>query len=126
MNPDDPLPWGSSEFTTTWSWFFGPHFGELASEGYIVRVWDNFHYGDDSEAYDIGPFPTHDEALAKAKAIVEESVANHRFDMAEYCGFGDDPGIICPPGTSHPRFSARDYARELCERKGAKPSSSPD
>lgn len=89
---------------------------------YTVRVWDNFHYMEEDEAYDAGSFDTYEEALARAKAIVEESVAHHRYDMAEYCGFGDDPGILCPAGTTHPRFSARDYARELCEGRTPKPS----
>jgi hypothetical protein len=81
-----------------------------------LRVWDNFHYMDESEAFDHGEFDTYEEALAAAMQIVEESVAHHGFKMEEYAMFGDDSGIICPPGDSQPLFSARDYARELCEK----------
>lgn len=82
---------------------------------YRVRVWDNFHYMEEDEAYDLGSFDTFEEALAAAKARVEQSVAEHGFDYETYTGFGEDPGIICPPETEHPHFSAWDYARELCE-----------
>lgn len=82
---------------------------------YTVRVWDNFHYMDEEEAYDQGRYATYDEALDAAKRIVKESVLHHRHDMAEYSMFGDDPGIIGPIPEGQSRFSARDYARALCE-----------
>ena len=83
---------------------------------YRVRIWDNFHYMDEEEAFDHGTFETYEQALAAAKKIVEESVEEHGYDNAQYTMFGDDPGILCPPGASHPHFSAWDYAAELCKR----------
>ncbi len=86
------------------------------AEKFRVRVWDNFHYMDDEEAYDLGEFDTYEEALEAAKRIVEESVRHHGYDNAQYTMFGEDPGILGPK-TDHPLFSARDYARELCAAK---------
>lgn len=84
---------------------------------YIVRIYDNFHYMDEDNIYDQGTYDTYEEALAVAKRIVEEEIDHYGFDMGLYCGFADEPDILCPPGTGHPRFSARDYARELCEKR---------
>ncbi|MBK7559411.1 MAG: hypothetical protein IPI54_14655 [Chitinophagaceae bacterium] len=36
-----------------------------------LRVYDNFHYMDEDEAYNTGQFETYAEALAAAKAIVD-------------------------------------------------------
>ena len=95
-------------------------------EHFLVRVYDNFHHMDEQESYDRGEYGTFEEALAAAKEIVERSVAEHGFDHAMYTMFGEDPAIVCPPGNPHPRFSAWDYAAELCEadaaRKGGKES----
>lgn len=85
-------------------------------EKFVVRVWDNFHYMDDDEAYDFGEYSTYDEALDAAKRIVKESLENHRYDYAEYTMFGDDPAILGPTG-GRLLFSAREYARELCAAK---------
>jgi len=84
---------------------------------YVVRVWDNFHYMQESEAYNAGEFATYEEAVAAAKVIVERSMAEFKNRLEEWLMFGDDPGIICPEGTNHPTFSARDYARELAEKQ---------
>ena len=37
-----------------------------------LRVYDNFHYADESEAYNHGQYETYAEALIGAKAIVDE------------------------------------------------------
>jgi len=37
-----------------------------------LRIYDNFHYGDESEAYNHGQYETYAEALIGAKAIVDE------------------------------------------------------
>ena len=79
-------------------------------------MWDNFHYQDEDEAYIEGPYATFEEALARAKQIVEESVANHRYDYKEYAAFGDDPRILTPVGGRHPDFEGRAYAAELCRK----------
>ena len=85
--------------------------------GFVVRVADNFHYMDESEAYDHGCYPTWEEALLVARRIVDPCLADYQkpgmtadelFHM--YASFGDDPYIS--PGPDGQRFSAWDYARE--------------
>ena len=80
-----------------------------------VTIADNFHYMDASEYTPGGDFDTYEAALARARAIVNDSLreqwqAGMSADdlMAGYCQFGDDPFIV-PAG--EPAFSARDYAR---------------
>ena len=84
-----------------------------------VAIADNFHYMDESEYLSGGEFDSYDDALARAKAIVDESLrsnwqAGDTPDalMARYVMFGDDPFIV-PAG--EPRFSARDHARTRVE-----------
>ncbi|HYK88702.1 MAG TPA: hypothetical protein VE398_08025 [Acidobacteriota bacterium] len=86
--------------------------------GYEVLVDDNFHYMDEESRYKLGSFATYDEALTKAKAIVDDFLReNYSPGMTSkelyegYVGFGEDPFII-PAGD--PRFSAWEYARERC------------
>jgi len=88
----------------------------MSEKPYTVRVWDNFHYMEEDEAYNHGTFETYEEALAAAKAIVEESLSgcvpitgNAEELYERYVMFGDDPGIMGPPGTPH--FSAWTYAK---------------
>jgi len=87
-----------------------------------LKVYDNFHYGDESEAYDHGHFNTYEEAVAGAKAIVDEFLefnwkpgvtADHL--IGQYCLYGEDP-VIFPnePGELEP-FSGRRYANEVAE-----------
>jgi hypothetical protein len=99
---------------------------------YKVTIADNFHYQDESEWLDGGEYDTYEAALAKAHAIVDESLRAHWEPgmtpddlMARHCTFGDDPFIV--PSVP-PRFSARDYARSrveaICrEREGWLPAS---
>ena len=84
-----------------------------------VTIADNFHYMDESGYVDGGEFATYAHALARAKAIVDESLwsnwqAGDAADdlMARYTMFGDDPFIV---PAEEPRFSARDYARTRVE-----------
>ncbi len=86
-----------------------------------VRMYDNFHYMDEDNCYDHGTFDTYEEALAAAKKLVEEEIVHYGYDMSLYCGFADEPGILGPPGVPIERFSARDYARELCAARENKP-----
>lgn len=79
---------------------------------------DNYHYMDEESRYRAGTFPSYDEALAKAKAIVDEFLEDsHQPGMTSkelfegYIGFGEDPFIV-PAG--EPDFSAWEYARERC------------
>jgi hypothetical protein len=82
---------------------------------YQVTISDNFHYMDEAEYLPGGEFDTYAEALARAHALVDDSLrANWEAGMspddlmARYVMFGEDPFIV---PAEPPRFSARDYAR---------------
>jgi len=87
---------------------------------FTVRVYENSHYMDESEAYDHGSFATYAEAEATCRKIVDEFLAANRrpgvgadalFQL--YTRFGEDPRIdVAGPKGEH--FSAWDYARERC------------
>jgi hypothetical protein len=86
---------------------------------YKLFVDDNYHYMEEEERYCAGSFTSYDEALAKAKEIVDEFLEQgYEPGMTSkelyggYVGFGEDPFII-PPGD--PPFSAWNYARERCK-----------
>ncbi len=83
-----------------------------------VFVDDNYHYMDEESRYRAGFFASYEEALAVAKAIVDEFLERcHRPGMTSkelyqgYVGFGEDPFII-PSGATP--FSAWEYARTRC------------
>ncbi len=83
---------------------------------YELFVDDNYHYLDEESRYSAGTFDSYEEALAKAKAIVDEFLQQSfvpgmrsRELFKIYIGFGEDPFIV-PSGDS--RFSAWEYARE--------------
>jgi hypothetical protein len=90
---------------------------------YKVLVDDNAHYMDESARYTLGEFASAAEALAAARAVVEDDLKElYRPGMSaaelfrHYTTFGRDPFIVSndPDCT----FSAWDYARtrsqELC------------
>ena len=85
---------------------------------YRVLIVDNFHYMEEDNTLEHGEFDTYEEALEAAKKIVEESVANHKYDLNIHRQFGDDAILMCPAETNHPRFKAWEYAAELCEKHG--------
>jgi hypothetical protein len=89
---------------------------------FYLRVYDNFNYMEESEAYNHGQFETYADALVKAKAIVEEFfVENWKRGMTaenlfeQYCMYGEDPIILPDEHGELPRFSARIYAQEIHE-----------
>ena len=82
-----------------------------------LRVYDNFHYTDESEADDIGSFSTYEEAEIEAKAIVDKflesnwkSGINPKDLLSLFDDFGSDPAIISEDHVKHEHFSARNYA----------------
>ncbi|MCW5773438.1 MAG: hypothetical protein KIT16_17485 [Rhodospirillaceae bacterium] len=84
---------------------------------YTVRVYENAHYMDEDEAYDLAPFVTYTEAEAACRRIVDAFLAaNRRPGMSAaalfelYTRFGEDP-IIRGAAPGEGRFSAWDYAR---------------
>ena len=85
---------------------------------YQVYCDDNFHFMDEDERGYIGEFATAEEALAKCRKIVRESVdhcAEPGMTAEEvyeaYISFGDDPFI------KGVKFSAWDYAKQLAEKE---------
>ena len=92
-----------------------------------LRVYDNFHYTDESEAYNHGQYETYEEALAVAKAIVDEFLVHNWKKgstenelIVQFLFYGEDP-IILPNGHGEQEsFSARKYvvtrAAEICRK----------
>jgi hypothetical protein len=86
---------------------------------YHLRVYDNFHYSDESEAYDYGQYDSYGSALIAAKKMVESSL-RHEYKpgmtkddlITSYLFYGEDP-IIVPSDPDKERFSARDYVHEI-------------
>jgi hypothetical protein len=92
-----------------------------------LRVYDNFHYMDESEAYNHGQFDTYEDALIAAKAIVDEffehnwkSGVTPDYLNVQYCLYGEDPIILPNEHGKLESFSARTYsyisAVEICRK----------
>lgn len=89
---------------------------------YQIKIYDNFHYGDESEAYTYGSYATYEGAERAAKAIVVEFL-EHNWERgksagilcAEYALNGEDPIILPADNPSKKQFSASDYASEIAE-----------
>ena len=86
-----------------------------------VRVRENSHYMDESEAYDLAAFATYAKAEAACRKIVDDFLAANRKPglgadalFRLYTTFGEDP-VIDGPGPGGARFSAWDYARQRCD-----------
>ena len=98
---------------------------------YHLRVYDNFHYMDESEAYNHGQFETYGDATVEAKAIVIEFL-KHNWKpgikpddlIAQFVLYGEDPIILPEEHSEDERFSARTYvlsiAEEFCRKFEAK------
>ncbi len=93
-----------------------------------LRVYDNFHYMDEDEAYNTGQFETYAEALTAAKAIVDrflneqwkKGITPVELDLA-YTSFGEDPVIVPNEPGELVSFSAWNYAKgrveEVCKKR---------
>lgn len=92
-----------------------------------LRVYDNFHYMDESEAYNNGEYATYEDALVGAKAIVDEFLEfNWRPGMkpddliVSFAFYGEDPIILPDEHGEYERFSSRNYvdtrAAEICKK----------
>ena len=99
------------------------------SMNYYIKIYDNNHYMEECDAYIDGYFKTHEQALQKAKSIVERSMSEFYKPkmtadelLAQYSMYGEDPAIFSNNQIKKKVFSARDYAetiaREICETKG--------
>ena len=94
---------------------------------FYLRVYDNFHYMDESEAYNHGQFETYEDALIAAKAIVDEFFEQNwergikpDYLLAQYSLYGEDPVILAGEHAENKSFSARTYAStsavEICRK----------
>ena len=98
------------------------------AQKYQLRIYDNFHYMDESEAYDTGEFETYEEALNAAKKIVDDFLM-HNWEpgiteselIDQYTSFGEDPDIIPVEHDKHERFSAWEYAKTSVKNLCSKP-----
>ncbi len=86
-----------------------------------LRIYDNFHHMDESEAYTTGEFLTAEEALAKARSYVDDFLqSNFKPGMTaddlykQYTSFGEDPFVISTT-SEDVKFSAWTYAKMRCQ-----------
>jgi (p)ppGpp synthase/HD superfamily hydrolase len=94
---------------------------------YHIRVYDNYHYADESEAYNHKTYVTYEEAEQAAKEIVNEFL-EHNWSrgtkpdilVAQYCLYGEDPTIFPKENPDGKHFSGRKYAEEsakiICQK----------
>jgi len=90
---------------------------------YYLRVYDNYHYMDESEAYNHGDYNIYDEAENAAKNIVKESLL-HLWQTgspiddvySQYTMYGEDPAVLSVNQSIDKIFSARTYAKLLCDQ----------
>jgi hypothetical protein len=102
------------------NWVVSRHCPRGQNMIFRVLVDDNFHYMDESERYEIGPYPTAEAALVAARSIVDNYLESaYRPGMTaeqlfeSYASFGEDPFIVAE-GAEKVAFSAWTYAKERC------------
>lgn len=96
-----------------------------------LRIYENSHYTDESEAYNYGRYATYEEAVIAAKAIVDDFF-EHNWQpgikpeslMGQYCLYGEDPVVLPNEHGEFEPFSARAYANisavKICRKLGKK------
>lgn len=100
------------------------------SAEWFLKVYDNFHYQDESETFLRGPYPSGRHALSEARSIVDASRRKERRHsqsveqlLSRYRSFGEDPVVL---GPGEVEFSAWDYAAERAAAIFAEPASEDD
>ncbi|HAN78749.1 MAG TPA: hypothetical protein DCQ31_13795 [Bacteroidales bacterium] len=86
---------------------------------FSLKVYDNYHYMDESETYLTGNYETAEEAVNAAKKIVEEFLLQLLEQGTEpdqlyqiFLNFGEDPMVISTnPNLEAPFFSSTTYAQ---------------
>jgi hypothetical protein len=104
-------------------------YGEEIPMPFRVIVAENSHYMDEKEHWEAGTFATLEEAVAKAKQIVDTSLdealaagGSEKEFYEHYVRWGDDPFIRVIDGQQDGvNFSAWDYAKERCAELTKKP-----
>ena len=95
---------------------------EAETKKFQLRVYDNFHYMDESDVFDSGHYKTYADAIIAAKEMVDEFFERHwkpgitideLIDL--FISFGEDPSIIPDDAGEHARFSAFTYASVSAE-----------
>jgi hypothetical protein len=93
---------------------------------FTVRIRENSHYMDESQAYDHGTFASYAEAETACCKIVDDFLTGNRKPgigaealFRLYTTFGEDPSIDAA-GPNGERFSAWDYARTRCGELGGR------
>lgn len=78
-----------------------------------LRVYDNYHYGDETEAYNHGQYETYAAAIIAAKAIVANFFETNwkpgiKADdlLGQFLIYGEDPIILPDEIGENERFSA--------------------
>jgi len=92
---------------------------------YRLRIYDNFPYMDEDEAYNHGQFDTYQEARKAAEQIVDDYFKNEykpgmtlqQLQGSGYTMYGDKPVIVLPDGTYDSTFSAWAYAEKESPKK---------
>ena len=92
----------------------------MKNNTYHLRIYDNFHYMDESEANNSSDYASYEEALAAAKNIVQsyfrDKTRSLDEQMTQFCLYGEDPVIVSKADGSVDRsFSAKDYANAYVE-----------
>lgn len=98
---------------------------------YCLRIYDNYHFMDEEEAYNSGSFDTYEDAVVAAKASVDASLAyDLEFGVKPeelnmyFSAFGESPVVIPFDSKVAEPFSAFDYARtraeEICNERNKK------
>ena len=87
---------------------------------FYLRIYDNFHAGDETVAYNSGAYETFEHARACARSIVAEFLKEHykpgmktRYLCMLYGMYGAEPHIFSDEKGEMEKFSALDYAKEL-------------
>lgn len=89
---------------------------------YCLRIYDNYHFMDEEEAYNSGSYDTYEEAVVAAKIRIDDGIAyDLEFGIKPeelylyFSLFGESPVVIPNDPKVVEAFSAYDYARTRAE-----------
>jgi hypothetical protein len=89
---------------------------------FYLRIYDNYHYQDESEAFNSGSFETGEEAYEKAKSIIDDYITSSIEQgiqlngiYSQWMTFGEDPVIRSTGKCEYKQFSASDFLKEKIE-----------
>ena len=97
---------------------------------WFLKVYENFHYQDEDETYECGPYASASHAVSAARGIVDDSLRKEKPHsqsvdqlLKRYRQFGEDPVVI---GSDTVEFSAWRYAELRAPQIFAEPPSEDD